>query len=365
MQVNKQAIIFIALTSIIGASPLHAMLPRASRAFSNVAHNAKPNQSFSNRISGQSRIIPHINHVYMLTPIKKWPEHKYSYSHSNNYSSYENFRKWGCAKKVSLVAAVGLFGSSILDNQDQDDDNAQQVLTPRSQNSHDVVRDALQNNNLTGPQIIELLSQEYPGLKRLFDSSAQVWEGYTIKEHTLIFFTQFEDQLNRFNIHSLNLKAITSDIKRLLRATIALHDIGKPLGPKKDQHKNTVPILQQTLALWGFNQREITLVRCLVNNDIIGELVQNRYNKTPETACEALINVSQKAGMDLKSYVTLQTLFYVSDASSYPTVREFCMRRDEAGKYYPSSPKFKKLNNLVNHFVEVNNNNGGYSHEIN
>lgn len=132
-------------------------------------------------------------------------------------------------------------------------------------------------------------------------------------------------------------------------ATILVHDIGKPLGVRKKQHEHTVPIAKKALKKWGFSPIEVEFALTLIDNDIIGELVQPQYRVKVQDAYDALDKLSAQVGLSLKQYLELQTLFYVSDASSYPYIKSVGFREDKrTGRLYPLSKKFWQLSNLNN-----------------
>ena len=145
MKSIKQTITFIILTSIIGASPLHAMLsqvsrrlsnavayrmfntiarktaknnwqrtpqarlpqPSQARACSNTAKNNPQTQSLSSR-------APHAGDMHPLTPKGKWhPNNKYLYN-NNNYALYENFRNRCRAMNNAKKAAAAIGGPTVL-----------------------------------------------------------------------------------------------------------------------------------------------------------------------------------------------------------------------------------------------------------
>lgn len=221
-------------------------------------------------------------------------------------------------------------------------------LDPYSINSDDIVRYTLQKKELSGESIIDLLCREYPGLQKLYHASAQVHEGYTIKEHTLRFYQKFEEYLPAFQVERHDYSSCTQDIKRLLRIVIALHDIGKPLGPKAEQHHNTLPILQSALERWGFHPREIRLASILVGNDLIGSLVQDRTGRiTANEVVNELEKLSRDAGIDIESFWTIQYLLYLSDASSYPYILEHCLVKEPNGYRVPKDPRFHQLTQLL------------------
>lgn len=220
-------------------------------------------------------------------------------------------------------------------------------LKPYSMNSEDIVRYSFQKHKMSGPEIVDLISREYPGIKKLYNLPAQVHEGYTIKEHTLRVFKEFEEEFPKLSIKKEDLNNITPNMEMLLKVSIALHDIGKSLGPKKEQHEHTPPILQCALERWGYHPDEINIATALIGHDIIGELVQPGKEETPEKALEKLQEKAGLSGLDLDVFFELQKLIFIADAASYPYIKNNVMIKDERGKQRPNSKKYEQLEELI------------------
>ena len=138
-------------------------------------------------------------------------------------------------------------------------------------------------------------------------------------------------------------------MERLMIATILVHDIGKPLGIRKKQHEHTFPIAKKSLKRWGFSPVEVKFALTLIDNDIIGELVQPQYKVKVQNAYDALGQLSSKVSLSIQQYFELQTLFYTSDASSYPYIKSIAFKEDKINKrLYLTSKKFWQLSNLIN-----------------
>lgn len=218
-----------------------------------------------------------------------------------------------------------------------------QWLRPYSSNSEDIVRYALHQRQMKGSEIINLLIREYPGLRLLYNQSAQVREGYTVKEHTLRVFNEYEMLKNQIDLNEFEFSEVSSNIDMLLKVGIALHDIGKPLGPKEEQHRHTVPILETALETWGFDAKEIRLAVALIGHDIIGDLIKPNSKKAVSEAFEELNQKAIDAGLDYRKFFTLQKLFYFSDAMSYPYLKANVFRCNESNRFTPINPKFEML----------------------
>jgi hypothetical protein len=214
------------------------------------------------------------------------------------------------------------------------------------------IKQTVFSSKMNGSDVIEALSS-FPDLKTLFDSDAQVREGYTVKEHTQMVFNQFEDQYSKFGIHQIQLpKEISHDrLLPLLKATVALHDIGKPLGAREAQHHFTTPILKEKLEKLGFNHHEITLAQALVDQDHLGEFVKGMANAKPIAGVppisrsvlkEKLGQLAEEVGLSPTDYFKLQSLFYTADASSYPNLRAYVFEKTPDGKLVPNSNTYRE-----------------------
>jgi len=192
----------------------------------------------------------------------------------------------------------------------------------RNQISNEDVWHLLASEEMSGESLIQLLSKDRE-LKILFEGSAGVSEGYTVKEHTLRVFKLFEEQRKVFPLRYQF--TLPDDIRvwETLRIAIALHDIGKPLalraGDKDRQHEFTVPILLSHLNRLGFTEREARLAEALVGHDIVGELSKGLISL--DEARVSLRALARAAQLPDAVFLPLQALFFVSDAGSYPYLR--------------------------------------------
>lgn len=127
------------------------------------------------------------------------------------------------------------------------------------------------------------------------------------------------------------------DLGPLLSATIALHDIGKGEANARGgyQHAHTVPVLQYVLGAEGFEERDIRLAAELVNHDLIGKLVRTDTRDTvvASTVAQAMRAKADAVGMPLDDFVTLQTAYFLADASAYPYVQKNALRQRADGSW--------------------------------
>jgi hypothetical protein len=212
--------------------------------------------------------------------------------------------------------------------------------TAAAQKSLWAILDAKKYN---GEEVIEFLSHETQ-LKDLFAASAGVWEGYSIKQHTLMVFEVFAEQFSAYQQFYQFKTNQDVRLSQTLKFAIALHDIGKPYaiqaGNKNRQHEFTVPILEKALSHFGFSENETRLAKALVGNDIMGDLVKGIINA--KQAKSRLAAVADEAGMPLGEFVPLQFLFYTIDAASYPTLRQRIFTTSD-GLLVPNRSQFQAL----------------------
>ncbi|MEX0849047.1 MAG: HD domain-containing protein [Candidatus Dependentiae bacterium] len=198
-------------------------------------------------------------------------------------------------------------------------------------------------------KLIGIIKKEYPHLKGLYESPSYITEDHSLEQHTLNVLNQFNEQKKFYSIHAPYYKKITHDMEKLMIATILVHDIGKPLGARNEQHKHTVPIAKEALKRWGFTRVEIDFALTLIDNDIIGELVQPKYKMKVKDAYNTLSKLSSTVGLSMNAYFEMQMLFFVSDASSYPFIRAMAFTECKKNKsLYPTSKKFWNLALSVN-----------------
>jgi hypothetical protein len=193
-----------------------------------------------------------------------------------------------------------------------------------------------------GEQIIDFLAGD-PELERLFSSDAGVSEGYTIRQHTLMVYQKFSEQLPYFRLNSIQTPQ-RINLSRLMKVTVALHDIGKPkaisAGNKSLQHSFTIPILTEKLQTLGFSPEEVNIAKAVVDNDVLGELLQGRINV--QDAQKKLSRIASNTSLNPKDYFKLQTFFFTIDAASYPYLENRAFRR-QSGQLIPTGEPYEQL----------------------
>ncbi len=197
-----------------------------------------------------------------------------------------------------------------------------------------------------GSEVIDFLSKR-TDLRKLFEADAGVSEGYSIREHTQMVYDTFMEQLPYFKISSVKTPS-KINIERLYRFIISIHDIGKPIAIAKEgkhaQHKYTRPIVEEKMQTLAFSKEEITLAVSLIDNDILGDVLQGFIPL--QKALPKLEALAVKNDMSVKDYFFLQSFFYTIDAASYPGLRDIVFH-EVNGKLIPKSRAFHDLAALV------------------
>jgi hypothetical protein len=221
---------------------------------------------------------------------------------------------------------------------------SQSFETPKSAR-HERLWAWLRRPDVGGKKIMARLSNDRKFAK-LIKTDSGVPQRYTIEEHNQRVYNLFEDQLRHFGLDKLK-TAENIDLANLIKFTIAVHDIGKPLavkaGDRALQHVFTVPLIDEVMPKLGFSKAETHLAKLIVDNDVLGELDQGLL--TPEQAFQHLNDLAAQTSMSPRDFFTLQTFFYTIDAGSYPDLLWRVFTRSN-GKLVPKGEKFKALSQM-------------------
>jgi hypothetical protein len=228
----------------------------------------------------------------------------------------------------------------------------------------------------TVPEMIERICSASPTLNRLFNASAQVTQGHTVRTHTLMFHRAFTDHLSLPEAKS-RILAITEacpNIENIFNIAITLHDLGKAIGNKEEHHRLTWMIVNPFLRKWGYKPPEIALISALINYDIIESFIQ-RYSSNSSSVYDDDATMSERQKQDIETtakqlfenhassgglisfghYFYLQVLFYLSDAGSYPSLYCNVMRPVNKPffgfKYLPNDDDHQPFLMLLKHVV--------------
>ncbi|MEA2098107.1 MAG: hypothetical protein U9P70_03480 [Patescibacteria group bacterium] len=166
-----------------------------------------------------------------------------------------------------------------------------------------------EDENFSSEKLIALLEKQYPGV---YKQDTDVWEGYTLKQHTLMVMEQFEKYFSD--------KTLPANInKDNFRLILALHDIGKPEAIAKEgkhfQHKYTQQYIQKLFGELKIDKKHTDLALALTSEDPIGKYIANKANAIDtKTAIE---NMAIEAGISTEDFFELLCIYYKSDAGSY------------------------------------------------
>jgi hypothetical protein len=238
-------------------------------------------------------------------------------------------------------------------------------LCPQSDNPNDFIHVSTSPNQqeefqtfMTSPSapsskdVIEKMITLQPQLYELFKSTNRGKEKDTIESHSSSVMDTFESQFQHYNLSSIHIPGVRN-LQSLLRAGLALHDIGKPLGGTKKQHENTAPILEDVLKQLGYNPDEVKLASILFNSDVgeIGRPIDG-HTKTAREAAQEIIKQANDLRMPPLSLLQMQTAFFASDASYYPALRkgfryktesDYKNEFDQTSKIEPLNPEINKI----------------------
>ena len=181
-----------------------------------------------------------------------------------------------------------------------------------------------------------------------FRSAYGVKEGRTVYEHTEQALKLFHNLLLKQDISKISAPEKVQ-LHRTLIIAMSLHDIGLPsavqAGKPELQHEYTLHILTDMMRSSGFSDAEVKIARALVGNDILGQLVRGGINA--ETARLELQKLSTQSRLSEADFFTLQTLFYIADASSYPIMKEKYFYSDINEHLRIRSTEFARLYSAV------------------
>ncbi len=174
------------------------------------------------------------------------------------------------------------------------------------------VHEVLDSVDFTPHDLIEIYKQS-PYMKRLYDASAGVHEGYSLQQHTEMMMDQFEKYFS---------SAWSSPLisKNNFRITLSLHDLGKPLavqrtGRTTEQHEYTIKFIPHILDTLGFGEKEAEIATAVIDQDFLGDYFKGA--KSAEEIARDIKNKASELGVSLQDLMELLRIYYTSDAGSY------------------------------------------------
>lgn len=148
------------------------------------------------------------------------------------------------------------------------------------------------DRRVTAAELIESAKQVSPKYRRIYESSAGNWEGFTLEEHTetalRIFDTSYKSTLPR-SVYDLG------------RLCLLVHDIGKPIARKngQDQEPYNADYARMFLKDIGAPKELVEAVPDIIT---VGKSDSDRFMlaKTPEARDEAKQRLYQTSGKIVK-----------------------------------------------------------------
>lgn len=181
--------------------------------------------------------------------------------------------------------------------------------------------------------------KQSPRFKKMFETIVSPKEGYSLERHMSMVLEQFEKY---FSV----LPSPAGMSKKFWYVFLFAHDIGKAdafeaggpeLGPKL-QHEFTMKVIDEIQDAFPVSPRELHLIKVLVNGDPVGSYLKPGGDL--ESSVQKILEMSKEAGLPLKEFWAILTLYYSVDASSYTEdaggikALDFLFAKDEkAGRY--------------------------------
>jgi len=171
------------------------------------------------------------------------------------------------------------------------------------------LEEVFEDENFSPEKLVTLLEKQFPNI---YEQGTDVWEGYTLEQHTLMVMKQFEkyfsDKILPANIDKDNFRLI-----------LALHDIGKPeaiaKGGKHLQHEYTQQYVQKLFDKLEIDKNHTNSAVVLTSEDSMGRYISNKTNALDtKTTIE---DMAVKAGIPAEDFFELLCTYYKADAGSY------------------------------------------------
>ena len=171
------------------------------------------------------------------------------------------------------------------------------------------LEEVFEDENFSPEKLVALLEKQYPDI---YEQGTDVWEGYTLEQHTLMVMKQFEKYFSD--------KTLPANIdKDNFRLILALHDIGKPeaiaKGGKHLQYKYTQQYVQKLFDKLEIDEKHTDLALALISRDPIGKYIAGRTDIL-DTRTD-IEDMAVKAGIPTEDFFELLCTYYKSDAGSY------------------------------------------------
>lgn len=165
---------------------------------------------------------------------------------------------------------------------------------------------------------------------RIFE--CQATSDLTLSEHSLRVLRRFEQY---FANKPLPYGVDTG----FFRLILALHDIGKPVGGSRGQHRYTRPLVRAFLQHFCYSDENINLALALLSKDPIGSHLRgDSSHKNSDTVVAEIKEMAQESGLPLQDFFELLMIYYLVDASSYLHLRSLFEFDDANQRLTPGPP---------------------------
>lgn len=173
---------------------------------------------------------------------------------------------------------------------------------------------SLKNINFTSDNLIfclnDLISilEKHPLLEGIYSKSVGVWEGYNLRNHTIMVLLEY---LKHFSLRNLP-ENIDKDLFLLV---LALHDVGKPLavevGDRTLQHFYTCRLIENLRQDLPYRLEGLI---SLIDGDPIGKYFCGQT--LPKTIKEIKM-MARRSDFSLQVFFSILVIYYQVDAGSY------------------------------------------------
>jgi O-acetyl-ADP-ribose deacetylase (regulator of RNase III) len=133
---------------------------------------------------------------------------------------------------------------------------------------------------------------------------------YTIMEHTINVFNQFETYFsNKFSAFDIE----------VFRLILLLHDIGKYTahlnGNRNNQYSETLSIVSKYKQILSLSDNDFKLFNALLSDDSLGNYMQDKV--TLDTVYNKIEQQCSLSNLDIKLFFYLLSVYYQCDVASY------------------------------------------------
>ncbi|GAB3816661.1 hypothetical protein GCM10028895_12070 [Pontibacter rugosus] len=160
---------------------------------------------------------------------------------------------------------------------------------------------------MNGIDRLSTICKTVPDLEEFYNAQVR---HYTIKEHTINVFNQFEKYFSN------SFSEVDIEVFRLF---LLLHDIGKPVAYKKgnrdNQYAETISIISEHKQKLKISEKDFLLFKALLSTDLLGLYMQNKISL--DETYKGIVKQAIISDLSLKQFFYLLTVYYQCDIGSY------------------------------------------------